>query len=236
MTDDQPWLSPRTPTEVELNTGLLAEVLKDYRKQNGVSQADLAQILNIDQSYISKIESGRRQVRDLDTFLRVVNQLGISPARLGLSPELLHPIPPPSTSALVNDVDPVAVSQEEWRRSRRELNSRRRELAETAATLYRPEARIGKAPFMARREWMPPAPVRLEDINLAWSDGRIPITVAGTEPEAERALPLRAPGRRFDRYTSAIRYLDPPSLFENRPSYRLLGVDLTPATRAWVSD
>ncbi|GAA4221270.1 hypothetical protein GCM10023075_09460 [Streptosporangium album] len=26
----------------------------------------------------------------------------------------------------------------------------------------------------------------------------------------------------YDRYTSAVRYMDPPTLFENRPSYRLL--------------
>ncbi|MGK3203213.1 helix-turn-helix domain-containing protein [Amycolatopsis sp. MEPSY49] len=229
MEADQPWLSPRSTTELELNTGLLAEVLKEYRKTNGLNQADLAQILNMDQSYISKIETGQRQVRDLDTLLRVANQLGISPSRLGLSKELLQPVAPPSTSALVNEVDPVAVSQEEWRRMRRELNSRRRELAEAAASLYRPEARIGKAPLIARREWMPPAPVRLEDIKLEWKDHRVPITVTGTEPEADKALPLRAPGRRFERYTSAIKYLDPPALFENRTSYRLLDVDLTPS-------
>jgi len=32
------------------------------------------------------------------------------------------------------------------------------------------------------------------------------------------------PGHAFPQYTSAIRYLSPPSLFENRPSYRLLDV------------
>lgn len=94
MEADQPWLSPRSTTELELNTGLLAEVLKEYRKTNGLNQADLAQILNMDQSYISKIETGQRQVRDLDTLLRVANQLGISPSRLGLSKELLQPVAP----------------------------------------------------------------------------------------------------------------------------------------------
>jgi hypothetical protein len=124
-------------------------------------------------------------------------------------------------------VDQVAISQDEWRRMRRELNGKRRGLAEAAASLYRPEARIGGAPFIARREWMPQKPIRLEDIDLDWVEKPVPISVTGTEPEAGRALPLRAPGRRFDRYTSAIRYLDPPSLFENRPSYRLLDVDLS---------
>jgi hypothetical protein len=35
--------------------------------------------------------------------------------------------------------------------------------------------------------------------------------------------PLRSPDLYFDRYTSAIRHLDPPRLFESRPSYRLAG-------------
>ncbi len=48
--------------------------------------------------------------------------------------------------------------------------------------------------------------------------------VTGTEPETRKLRPLRVPGQQFDRYTSAIRYLDPPSLFENRPSYRLHGL------------
>ncbi|MFJ7215654.1 hypothetical protein [Amycolatopsis sp. NPDC098790] len=52
--------------------------------------------------------------------------------------------------------------------------------------------------------------MRLEDIKLEWSDHRGPTTVTGTEPEADKALPLRAPGRRFERYASAIKYLDPP--------------------------
>jgi hypothetical protein len=51
MSSDQPWVSPHTVAEVELNPGLLAEVLWDYRKTNGINQADLAQILNFDQSF-----------------------------------------------------------------------------------------------------------------------------------------------------------------------------------------
>jgi hypothetical protein len=43
---------------------------------------------------------------------------------------------------------------------------------------------------------------------------------------------MRVPGQQYDRYTSAIRYLDPPSLFENRPSYRLLGLAWTGTTGA----
>ncbi len=47
----------------------------------------------------------------------------------------------------------------------------------------------------------------------------------GTEPETRGLRPLRAPGHQFDRYTAAVRYLEPPRLFENRTSYRLLDLD-----------
>jgi hypothetical protein len=62
--------------------------------------------------------------------------------------------------------------------------------------------------------------------HLDWPDDPAQVSVAGGEPEASAALPLRAPGKRFARYTSAIKYLDPPKLFENRTSYRLLDVNL----------
>lgn len=227
MQAEPSWLSSRA-ADLELNTGLLAEVLREYRKAKGLNQADLAQLLNLDQSYVSKIETGQRQVRDLEMLLHIAQQLSISPTELGISQELLQPVSAPSTSALVGEVDPVEVSQNEWRRVRRHLNRQRGTLAKLAADLYRPEARIGEAPFLARKDWMPAGPVQLEDIQLEWSSDPGPISVTGTEPEAAEALPLRAPGRRFDRYTSAIRYLDRPSLFENRASYRLLDVDLTP--------
>lgn len=79
---------------------------------------------------------------------------------------------------------------------------------------------------MARPEWMSKKPIRLEDIALDWSEVRVPIEVTGGEPEASNVLPLRAPDHRFERYTSAIRYLDRPALFENRASYRLMEADL----------
>jgi len=224
------WLSPRTVAEVELNPRLLAEVLLEYRKAHGINQADLAQILNLDQSYISKIETGQRQVRDIELLLRIAQQLDIAPNRLGISSDLLRPVAPPATSALVGTVDPVESSQAEWCSGRRHLNRTRGALARTAAQLYRADVRLGEVPFMARRAWIPRAPLRLEHIALEWTDDAADTSITGGEPEAARILPLRAPGQRFTRYTSAIRYLDPPALFENRPSYRLLDVDFAPSS------
>lgn len=225
------WLSPRMVVEMELNPNLLPDVLRSYRREHDLSQADLAQILNFDQTYISKIETGQRHVRDIEMLLRIAQQLGISPNRLGISDELMRPVTPPSTSTLVGAVDQVAVSQQEWRATRRYLNRSRGPLARIAANLYQPEIHLGDVPLIAPRTWIPHEPVRVEEIELEWSDDAARALVSGAEPEAERMLPLRAQGRRYARYTSAIRYLDRPALFENRPSYRLLELDLSGARR-----
>lgn len=228
---DEPWLSSHASSELELNTDLLGEVLREYRRANKMNQADLAQLLHLDQSYVSKIETGKRRVTDIEMLLRIAQQLNISPARLGLSDELLRPVAEPSDSRLVGDVDPVAVSQEKWRRTRRALNRSRRELAQRAADLYQPDVRVGDLTFLALPQWMPERPIPLDDIRLEWSDNPPPVSITGSEPEAAATLPLRAPGKSFPRYTSAVRYLDPPKLFENRTSYRLLDVDLRDGPR-----
>jgi hypothetical protein len=78
---------------------------------------------------------------------------------------------------------------------------------------------------------LPGGPVPLDDVRLVWADGPAGVEVTGTEPEARGVLPLRAPGRRFDRYTAAMRALARPALFEDRPSYRLLDADLADRPR-----
>jgi hypothetical protein len=69
--------------------------------------------------------------------------------------------------------------------------------------------------------------VELSAGSLEWTDGPQSSTVDGTEAVAQAVSPLRAVDQRFDRYTSAVRYVDTPALFENRPSYRLLDVSWT---------
>lgn len=81
MAEEEQWLS-RPTQEASLNTGLLAEVLREYRQANGLNQAAMAKLLNLDQSYVSKIETGQRQVRDLETLLRIANRLNIPPSHV----------------------------------------------------------------------------------------------------------------------------------------------------------
>jgi hypothetical protein len=70
--------------------------------------------------------------------------------------------------------------------------------------------------------WMPAEPMDLGALKLTWTDESLPHAITGGESESEHCRPLMPHGGRYPRYCHAIRDLDPPSLFENRVSYRLL--------------
>jgi hypothetical protein len=71
---------------------------------------------------------------------------------------------------------------------------------------------------------MPAEPVDLDALKLTWMDDSPAPAVTGAEAEGERCRPLMPHGGRYSKYCHAIRDLDPPSLFENRISYRLLNL------------
>jgi transcriptional regulator with XRE-family HTH domain len=187
----------------------------------GITQAALAEWLGLTQPQVCRVENGP-PIRDLDRLAHWARTLRIP------SEHLWFELPRRPSSHLANDpsrrdVDsPVHVSQHQWRTVRRYLNAHRAELTRAAVGLYPPALRLHDTPLLARPEWIPRQPVRLEDIELAWVDDPPPVAVDGSEPEVHGLLPLRTSLRRYDRYTSAIRYVDAPALFENRPSYRLL--------------
>ncbi len=137
-----------------------------------------------------------------------------APAGPGDSLSGALPLPSPDVA--------VAESQEDWRTVRRYLIQDGIRLAERAVVLYDPEWRLESTPTLALPSWLPSPPVPLSAVTLEWvADPPRPV-LTGQEAELRPVLPLRTPRHAFPSYTSAIRYLSPPSLFENRPSYRLL--------------
>src|ERR1022692_1511149 len=178
------------------------------------------------------IERGRRQIRDVSFLLRICRLLDIPPADLGLSGRFAaadtaadHGEPGPPAGNWGEAAQQVALaSQDGWRSARRYLNHHRSDLAQAASRLYPPEVQVKGTPLIAAPSWLPADPVDLAAIDMAWVPGSRQPRVTGGEPETEAVRPLRMPGKQFERYPSAIRYLDAPSLFENRPSYRLHGL------------
>jgi hypothetical protein len=128
-----------------------------------------------------------------------------------------------------NADDPVTSSQQGWLRVRDFLNSRRCELARAAKDLYPPQWQVAGTPLLARPEWLPGAPIALEEVTLSWSPGRLGSQIKGTEPAFASALPLSGAGTRFGSYAAALGVLRRPALFEDRACYRLLEAQSTPA-------
>ena len=96
----------------------------------------------------------------------------------------------------------------EWLRVRGELRAGRHRLAVEAATRYPDVPKLAGTPLLTRPAWVPPHPVPLGDIALS----------LGASP------PL--PDLPATHYADTMAEHDAPTVFENRPTYRLLEADL----------
>ncbi|HEY2305879.1 MAG TPA: hypothetical protein VGI05_08375 [Streptosporangiaceae bacterium] len=126
----------------------------------------------------------------------------------------------------------AAESAQRWRDVRAVLTANRHELGRVAARLYPDLPRIGSADLLCRAEWLPPAPLGIDDLPVTWDGGPPagdghPVWPTGRYGGAsEQVRPLRPDGGRYASYTDAVAALDRPALFENRPCYRLLDARL----------
>jgi len=203
--------------------GVLADdtgaVLRAWRASTSSNQVETARLLGMTQQNLSQIENGR-QTMSYDQRQRAVSVFGIAAEDLGLSPGRPHA-----------ELDAtVAIDQARWRQERRWLNQHRPELARLAAELYPAEHRVPDTPLIAGPGWIPDEPAGLQSLRLTLDEQPQAVAIDGSEAETLPTRPLCAPDQRFDRYTSAVRHLDPPRLFESRPSYRLLGQELGAGT------
>jgi transcriptional regulator with XRE-family HTH domain len=192
--------------------------LREWRRSTKTSQADAARRLGMTQQNLSQIETGRHPM-SYELRRRAVDELGIAAADLGLSAGGHQA----SDRELPTD---LRESQARWRFERRWLNQHRSQLAGLAADLYPAEHRLTGTPLITAPEWVPSQPMDLRSIDLTLDEDPQPSIVDGSEPETILYRPLCRPGRRFDSYTAAAKAIDPPRLFESRPSYRLLNPDL----------
>ena len=122
-------------------------------------------------------------------------------------------------------------SPEHWRAARAGLNQRRHLLTRAAARLYPNAARVSTTALLCRPEWIPARPLGLDEVKLTWAGHSPAAAVTGAEPASAHVRPLRADGSRYPGYADAIAALDPPALFDNRPSYRLLAARLAGGAR-----
>jgi transcriptional regulator with XRE-family HTH domain len=195
-------------------------VLAAFMEQEGLTQAQLADRLGVDRTYVSKVLSGSRQIRDIGRLRQVARTIGVPPERFGLFPDPRETVVAGGQGHIL--ARDVREDVDAWRKVRKALNHRRPQLTRAAVSLYGGVARIDGTPLITSPGWMPTQPIDLGALKLTWTDESPPHAVTGDEAESEHCRPLMPHGGRYPRYCQAIRDLDRPSLFENRVSYRLL--------------
>jgi hypothetical protein len=123
--------------------------------------------------------------------------------------------------------------QRDWLRVRSYLAEHRHDLTLDAANHYPAASKVAGTSLLTVPGWRPSAPVPLQDIGLefAMTDSMpdSPPTAVGGQ-DAALALPVRADGTRYLRYSDAVRELAAPAVFENRSTYRLTEAELAPGT------
>src|SRR5690242_11119567 len=106
-----------------------------------------------------------------------------------------------------------------WLEVRRKLVGDRYRLAVEAAAEFPASRRVAGTPLLAPASWIPAKPVPLRSVRLEFDPDAVFAGVTGRE--ARESLPAG-----FETYAEAIRTLAPPSVFEDRPTYRLTSADL----------
>lgn len=190
----------------------LGDVFKAYMRAHGLTKhEEMARVLGVDRTLVSKYLSGARVCRDVDQLRHFAEAMDLPPETFGL-------MSPPDVEQAERD---EAVT--EWRLVRQTLNRNRHALTAAAARLYWDVIPIEGTTCITRPGWMASQPIDLDAIALDFDDKAPPPEMNGGEVESEPYRPVRPNGERYGRYSQAIRAIAQPALFENRTSYRLLG-------------
>jgi transcriptional regulator with XRE-family HTH domain len=195
------------------------------------TQEELAQRAGVSTSTYQTWESAKRRPQP-HNFRALCEALDVDERALGFDEppetesdpeaERTSPVQWPNYGPIPAPPAAIQASQDEWRQGRRRLAANAATLTRLAAALYPNAMKVASTPLLTRDDWMTANPLDLHDLKLEWLDGQQRKVIKGTEPEARLLFPMRAPGHQFESYTSAVRYLDRPTVFENRPTYRLL--------------
>ncbi|GAA2982703.1 helix-turn-helix transcriptional regulator [Actinokineospora diospyrosa] len=188
--------------------------LARLRKASGYTQESLAEALGVDRTTVSTWEAGSHEP---SPHLRP----GLG-SLLAVSRRELTDIPDEANGVVRSSGGSAEIrrSQQEWLRTRRAEGARGRELSELAAWLY-PESARGPGGHVLRGPgWLLDEPVELDGVRLGWAE-----TPPPPGPVVEHVLPLTDRGTPYGDYSRAVRDLVRPRLMENRPSYRLTGID-----------
>lgn len=113
-----------------------------------------------------------------------------------------------------------------WLQTRRRMIERRIELAHRAAADHPELTILDGTDLLVRPEWLPAAPIPLEQVRLQWRPSERFAGLTGREDTTRHLRP-----HPYETYADAIGALQRPRIFQNRGLYRILEANLRdPAT------
>jgi hypothetical protein len=113
----------------------------------------------------------------------------------------------------------------DWARVRAHLRAHRYELAVRAVEEFPDVRKVAGTPLLTVPAWVPSAPIPLSALDITMAEA----------PPVDLPPASGHPG--FPSYSAAMAALDAPTVFENRPTWRLLDADLAgPAPRLVFGD
>jgi hypothetical protein len=183
----------------------------------------MAELLQVHPSTYRSWEDGIHRPRPLH-IRALCRHLGVQEFELGYTTTLPRGTDQPDARTATDLPPAVRRSQEHWLEVRHYLAHHGSDLLPHAVDLYPDLPFFETGHAFTHPDWAMSAPVDIGQVRLTLLPDARPPTINGSEPEAQLSLPLHSLGHRYDRYSTAIRYLDRPRLFENRHSYRLLAV------------
>ncbi|MGI5153480.1 helix-turn-helix domain-containing protein [Plantactinospora sp. CA-294935] len=221
--------------------------LRQLRDRAGLSQRDVAERVNraaADQGHhaaaatadmVSRWERGK--VIPLPIYRRLLAQVfGVSVEELKLDQQV-QSVGDFMAAFVDEEIDPrVEVSQQEWCRTRRALNTQRHALAQVAAGLYEPSYRLGATGLITHPTWLPAELIDMTSVQLQHRPDAPDPELDGTEPVTGHVRPRQTLVRRYPRYTHAVRDLAHPRLFENRLAWRIAGMNWADGGRMAFAD
>ena len=162
----------------------LGAVIQTYMRAHGLAtHSEMAAVLGVDRTLVSKYVSGARRCHDVTQLRRFAEAMDLPPETFGLLPE-----PDDVSSA----GEAPTEEADHWRLVRRTLNRNRSELTAAAASLYWDPERIEGTACITVPTWMPAAPVELGAVELSWLSDAEPPVVRGDD---RVSAPCRPPGR-----------------------------------------
>jgi hypothetical protein len=171
----------------------LGAVIRAYMRANGIAtNGEMAAVLGIDRTLVSRYVSGTRKCHDVVQLRRFAEAMDLAPETFGLLPE-------PREVADVDSTDTEEAT--EWRLVRQTLNRHRHELSTVAADLYWTPQRIEGTSCITRPAWMPTQPVDFAQIKLAWLPESPRPALNGGEPQSAACRPHGPTGARYTRYS-----------------------------------